>query len=128
MLISRSSRHAGPIRKWTDFLWSVSFSISSGTVPRLTFGFSLQMTGVCGLSCWQWLFVIEGLFGFLVGGLFTALFPKSSENPVNLFGQRYFTEQEAHILTRRILIDDPTKSQCSKNFTTAEVKRTVSVE
>ncbi|KAK4041457.1 hypothetical protein C8A01DRAFT_14796 [Parachaetomium inaequale] len=84
----------------------------------------LHMRGICGLTGWQWLFLLEGLFTILVGTLFIALFPLSSSNPVSLLGIRYFSEREAQILQQRILRDDPTKFQARRNISLAEVKAT----
>jgi hypothetical protein len=74
---------------------------------------------------WLTLVQIEGLFGIIVGVLFTALFPKSPANPVNLLRFRYFTERESAILVRRVLLDDHTKDHTSKNVTREELKRAV---
>ncbi|KAL2157990.1 hypothetical protein VTH06DRAFT_4799 [Thermothelomyces fergusii] len=84
----------------------------------------LRMRGIAGLGGWQWLFLIEGMFTVLVGALFVALFPRSPGNPVSIFGIRYFSEREAHILGQRVLRDDPTKIQPRQNVSWAEVKAT----
>ncbi|KAL6241069.1 hypothetical protein RBB50_011972 [Rhinocladiella similis] len=85
----------------------------------------LQMRGIGGLAGWQWLFIIEGVFTILVGILFTALCPRSTSNPTCLIGIRYFDERESQILTRRVVLDDPTKHHLHKNITGAEIKRTL---
>jgi hypothetical protein len=83
------------------------------------------MRGTAGLTGWQWLFIIEGLFTLVVGVTFVLLFPSSPESPVNLLKKRYFTERETHILVQRVLLDDPTKRHKSKNVTGKELKATV---
>jgi MFS family permease len=87
----------------------------------------LHMRGTGGLAGWQWLFIIEGLFTVVVGVIFALLFPSSPTNPVNLLKRRYFTERESYILVQRVLRDDPSKHEKSKNVTSAELKRVVSL-
>ncbi|KAK4245072.1 hypothetical protein C7999DRAFT_16732 [Corynascus novoguineensis] len=102
------------------FVGNMSAAASSGLVA---YGI-LHMRGIAGLAGWQWLFLIEGLFTVLVGGLFVALFPRSASNPVSLLGVRYFSERESQILQQRVLRDDPTKIQARQNVSWAEVKAT----
>jgi len=83
------------------------------------------MRGICGLSGWQWLFMLEGLFTILCGFIFLFLFPRSTARPVSLAGVRFFSERESQILTQRVLRDDPSKFQPHKNVSLAEVKATV---
>ncbi|KAM0343595.1 hypothetical protein ACHAPU_008346 [Fusarium lateritium] len=95
--------------------------IASACTGLIAYGI-LHMRGVGGLGGWQWLFIIEGLFTILVGTLFFILFPDSPFNPVSVFKYGIFTEREKHILTRRILVDDPTKIHAKPNVTKEEFK------
>ncbi|KAK0624602.1 major facilitator superfamily domain-containing protein [Bombardia bombarda] len=85
----------------------------------------LHMRGVCDLSGWQWLFLIEGMFTVIVGFAFISLFPKAPGNPVSVFGYRYFNERESQILLRRVLLDDPSKAQTQQHISGAEIKAAV---
>ncbi|KAH8695609.1 hypothetical protein BGW36DRAFT_205133 [Talaromyces proteolyticus] len=69
----------------------------------------LPMRGVTRLTGWQWLFIIEGLFGLVVGAIFVFRFPKDTRNPNNVFKHRYFSERESEILVQRLLLDDATR-------------------
>lgn len=72
------------------------------------------MRGIAGLSGWQWLFLLEGLFTIVVGLIFIAFFPQSPANPRSLIAGksfRYFTERESAILQARVFKDDPSKLQ-----------------
>ncbi len=106
------------------------------------------MRGVCGLGGWQWLFLvgsgpgsekleeprrrytnphqIEGMFTVVVGIIFITLFPLQTSNPVPLLGFRYFNERETYILTRRVLLDDPSKIHARPHISWKEVKAAVS--
>lgn len=102
------------------------------------------MRGICGLTGWQWLFLvsrlfrivpsilsltgfvqIEGLFSILVGLIFTFFFPISPANPACYAKFCYFNEQESEILISRILSDDPSKEHSRKNISRSEIIRTV---
>lgn len=83
----------------------------------------LQMRGISGLSGWQWLFILEGLFTLLVGFLFLALFPLNSAKPTCWAGIRYFDERQSQILLQRVLLDDPSKTHTHRNITGAEFKK-----
>jgi hypothetical protein len=82
------------------------------------------MRGISGLTGWQWLFLLEGIFTVSIGCLFIALFPKGINNPVSLTGIRYFTKRESLIMSSRVLLDDPSKQNKGENITRAEVKAT----
>jgi hypothetical protein len=61
----------------------------------------------------------------LVAIAFVAFFPRSTERPISLLGVRYFSENEAKILTARVLRDDPSKIHKHVNVTKEEFKATV---
>ncbi|CAK7221697.1 hypothetical protein SEUCBS140593_004654 [Sporothrix eucalyptigena] len=82
----------------------------------------LHMRGVRGLAGWQWLFLIEGMFTVVVGILFISLFPKSPANPVSILGFRYFSDREIHVLSRRVLLDDPSKIHTHTHISKQELK------
>ncbi|KAK4647822.1 uncharacterized protein QC761_104730 [Podospora bellae-mahoneyi] len=87
----------------------------------------LHMRGIAGLSGWQWLFLLEGLFTIVVGLIFIAFFPQSPANPRSLIAGksfRYFTERESAILQARVFKDDPSKLQPRQNVSWGEVKDT----
>ncbi|KAK6207606.1 alternative sulfate transporter [Colletotrichum tabaci] len=82
----------------------------------------LHMRGVAGLAGWQWLFLLEGIFTVLVGIAFFLCFPNQVNNPVSLTGIRYFTEREAEILYKRIMIDDPSKAHAKRSVSWPELR------
>ncbi|CAK7236665.1 hypothetical protein SCUCBS95973_009685 [Sporothrix curviconia] len=82
----------------------------------------LHMRGVRGLAGWQWLFLIEGMFTLAIGFLFITLFPKNPSNPTSILGLRYFNDREIHILSRRVLLDDPSKIHTHTHITRQEIK------
>ncbi|RSM15290.1 hypothetical protein CEP52_000799 [Fusarium oligoseptatum] len=100
------------------FLGNMIASASSGLIA---YGI-LHMRGIAGLAGWQWLFILEGIFTILTGLIFLSLFPDSTYNPVSLFKIRLFTEDEARILTKRILLDDPSKIHVKPQITKQEFK------
>ncbi|KAJ3531331.1 hypothetical protein NM208_g8925 [Fusarium decemcellulare] len=100
------------------FIGNMTAAASSGLIA---YGI-LQMRGIAGLAGWQWLFIIEGLFTILVGFIFLSLFPDSPYNPVSIFKVRLFTEEESLILTKRILLDDPSKIHVKPQITKQEYK------
>lgn len=65
------------------------------------------------------------MFTVLVGAAFLCLFPKSPSDPVSLLGFRYFTEREAHILSHRVLLDDPRKIHKRQHISKQEIKNAV---
>ncbi|KAB2579281.1 putative alternative sulfate transporter protein [Lasiodiplodia theobromae] len=69
----------------------------------------LHMRGVAGLTGWQWLFIIEGLYTVLAGAIYMAFYPKSRDDPVPFTRITYFNERERHIIAQRVILDDPSK-------------------
>lgn len=67
---------------------------------------------VTGADTRQWLFIINGIFGFAVAVAFVLFFPRSNLNTVPLMGVQAlnaFNEREKHIMDTRVLLDDPRK-------------------
>lgn len=83
------------------------------------------MRGIAGLSGWQWLFILEGIFTVLIGFTFLLFFPDQVTNPKSLLGLCYFTEREAQILYHRVIRDDPSKKQVGTHITLEDFKSTV---
>ncbi|KAK1778291.1 major facilitator superfamily domain-containing protein [Copromyces sp. CBS 386.78] len=87
----------------------------------------LHMRGVCGLTGWQWLFIIEGIFTVLVGRAFLTFFPRNPEDPTSLLGFKYFSDREREILYRRVIIDDPSKEHKHTTIKKKEILDTMVV-
>ncbi|KAH7123254.1 major facilitator superfamily domain-containing protein [Dactylonectria estremocensis] len=100
------------------FSW---FFIGNMGASAMTGIIAYGMQGVAGLSGWQWLFILEGIFTLLVGIAFLLTFPNNVSNPVSLLRYQYFTERETQILSLRVLRDDPSKAQVGQNVTSAEL-------
>ncbi|KAK3694525.1 major facilitator superfamily domain-containing protein [Podospora appendiculata] len=102
-------------------IFFIGMMASAASTGLIAFGI-LRMRGICGLSGWQWIFLIEGMFTVLVGATFLSFFPHSPGNPVSLLKYRYFSERESQLILRRVLLDDPTKSETRKHIPWSEVK------
>ncbi|KAH8808667.1 alternative sulfate transporter [Xylogone sp. PMI_703] len=81
----------------------------------------LHMRGVAGLTGWQWLFILEGLFTIVVSFILASLFPGVPNKAKSLLGVQYFSERELHIIRQRVLLDDPTKATGRSNITRKEL-------
>ena len=70
----------------------------------------LNMRGVGGKPGWFWLFLLEGIFTFLVGLLAYFYLPDSPTRTTGLFWRRpWYTERQEVIMINRLLRDDPAK-------------------
>ncbi|KAH8898031.1 alternative sulfate transporter [Thozetella sp. PMI_491] len=85
----------------------------------------LHMRGVAGLTGWQWMFILEGIFTVLAGVVFACLFPGSPDAPVSIIGVKYFSEAEQEILRMRIIRDDPTKEIRDPHIRLADIAHTL---
>ncbi|KAK6460830.1 major facilitator superfamily domain-containing protein [Scheffersomyces coipomensis] len=75
----------------------------------LAFGI-LRLGGKGGLSGWRWLFLIEGLFTFVIGVLsFYLMVPSAVQTKNKLHPKGWFTDREVKIVVNRVLRDDPSK-------------------
>ncbi|CEJ94352.1 hypothetical protein VHEMI09890 [[Torrubiella] hemipterigena] len=72
----------------------------------------LSLSGRGRLHGWQWLFLIEGIITSVLGVVAYFYLPSSPTQARVLFGKslRFFSDEQAAILTTRVLRDDPTKS------------------
>jgi hypothetical protein len=70
----------------------------------------LEMRGIGGKPGWFWLFLLEGLFTVLVGGLSYLYLPAAPTSTKNvLWPKGWYSEREEMIMVNRILRDDPAK-------------------
>ncbi|THY34680.1 alternative sulfate transporter [Aureobasidium pullulans] len=95
-------------------------NFASACTGLLAYGI-LHMRGIAGLAGWRWMFLIEGIFTILCGVVFLLCIPLGPQNPATLFGYRYFTEREEHILCQRVLLDDPSKEKKSHSISKKEL-------
>ncbi|KXJ93598.1 alternative sulfate transporter [Microdochium bolleyi] len=86
----------------------------------------LHMRGIAGLTGWQWLFIIEGVFTILVGIFFVFMFPGSPANPKSILRVGWFTEREVRILQDRVLLQDATKGGEKQKISLKHLKETFS--
>jgi MFS family permease len=89
---------------------------SNALSPMLASGF-LHLDGVQGLTGWQWIFIIEGVFTMVVGTLLLFVLPGSPDEPRPLLtkGLVTFNKQDQYILRERLVEDDAEKrigAQC----------------
>ncbi|SCO35396.1 related to nicotinamide mononucleotide permease [Fusarium fujikuroi] len=106
-------------RRFTAFF--LGNMIASAASGLIAYGI-LQMRGISGLSGWQWMFLLEGIITILIGVIFAFLMPNSPANPSNIFGHLYFTPREIHILTNRVIIDNPTQGSKHKYVKWIDIK------
>ncbi|VUC26854.1 unnamed protein product [Clonostachys rosea] len=97
--------------------------VASAMTGIIAFGI-LRMRGIAGLSGWQWLFILEGIFTVLIGLTFLLFFPDQVTNPKSLLGLCYFNERETQILYQRVIRDDPSKKQVGTHITLEDFKST----
>ncbi|PQE21617.1 MFS transporter protein [Rutstroemia sp. NJR-2017a WRK4] len=86
--------------------------LASATVALIGAGI-LGLSGRAGVAGWRWLFIVEGIITITIGLLFILLLPPSVHNSsplISLGKWSYFTPREHHILSRRVLLDDPAKT------------------
>ncbi|KFY38142.1 hypothetical protein V494_04504 [Pseudogymnoascus sp. VKM F-4513 (FW-928)] len=70
----------------------------------------LSMRGIRGYSGWQWLFLIEGAFTFVIGVASFFLMPQSPAKTKSWWNPKgYFTEREEKIIVNSVIRDDPHK-------------------
>ncbi|SPJ83876.1 related to nicotinamide mononucleotide permease [Fusarium torulosum] len=100
--------------------------VASGCSGLIAYGI-LHMRGIGGLGGWQWLLIIEGIFTILVGIPFILFFTDSPFNSVSTFRYSVFTKKERHILTKRIIADDPTKIHVKPTVTKEEFRNVVNL-
>ncbi|KAE8154518.1 major facilitator superfamily domain-containing protein [Aspergillus avenaceus] len=87
----------------------------------------LQLSGKCGLAGWQWIFLVEGLITILAAILFTLIPPKAGHGSPLIATKKwsYFTPRESHIITSRVLLDDPRKARGHIKIAPADIWSTV---
>ncbi|PGH02230.1 hypothetical protein AJ79_07679 [Helicocarpus griseus UAMH5409] len=78
----------------------------------------LKLDGERGISGWQWIFLIEGIFTIAVSILILLFLPGSPDNPKPLVskGLIRFTEDEAIILQKRLEYDNSEKKGGSQGL------------
>ncbi|KAI0528189.1 major facilitator superfamily transporter [Xylaria bambusicola] len=71
----------------------------------------LSLRGVLGYAGWRWLFLVEGLFTFLIGIASFFLMPTSPAKTKSWWNPKgYFTEKEEKIIVNSVIRDDPGKA------------------
>ncbi|OUM54231.1 hypothetical protein BVG19_g3590 [[Candida] boidinii] len=91
-----------------SYFWT-TLSLTQIFTSLLAFGI-LRMRGINGLPGWAWLFLIEGLFTFLIGlSAWFLMVPSAVQTKKRWNPKGWFTEHEEKIIVNKILRDDPTK-------------------
>ncbi|OWB74318.1 hypothetical protein B5S31_g4107 [[Candida] boidinii] len=91
-----------------SFFWT-TLSLTQIFTSLLAFGI-LHMRGINGLPGWAWLFLIEGLFTFVIGlSAWFLMVPSAVQTKKRWNPKGWFTEHEEKIIVNKILRDDPTK-------------------
>lgn len=71
----------------------------------------LQMRGILGKEGWRWMFLIEGIFTFIVGVSSFFMMPTGPTKTKTWFRPKgYFTDHQVKIIVNKVIRDDPTKS------------------
>ncbi|KAM3073571.1 hypothetical protein ACMFMF_006776 [Clarireedia jacksonii] len=87
--------------------------LASATVALIGAGILGGLSGKEGVAGWRWLFIVEGTITIAISLLFLLLLPPSIHNSkplISLNKWSYFTPREHHILSQRVLLDDPAKT------------------
>ncbi|PQE18887.1 MFS transporter protein [Rutstroemia sp. NJR-2017a BVV2] len=101
--------------------------LASATVALIGAGI-LGLSGRAGVAGWRWLFIVEGIVTITIGLLFILLLPPSVHNSsplISLGKWSYFTPREHHILSRRVLLDDPAKTTGQLRISGQDIWNTV---
>ncbi|PKS08198.1 hypothetical protein jhhlp_005474 [Lomentospora prolificans] len=113
---------SGQIIAWGLVATFQAFQKGQGAFLATRILLGLRMRGIAGLTGWQWLFILEGIFTILVGIAFLFTIPQATDKPFSILGYRYFTERESAVLTERVLRDDPSKAQPKRHVSWSEIK------
>lgn len=71
-----------------------------------------RLDGHHGFAGWQWLFMVEGVISIFIGIFALIWWPRSTADTRTLIpGFRILSPRQEHILTTRLLIDDPAKAR-----------------
>ncbi|KAI0423138.1 major facilitator superfamily transporter [Xylaria grammica] len=71
----------------------------------------LSLRGVLGYEGWRWLFLVEGLFTFLIGLASFFFMPQSPAKTKSWWNPKgYFAEKEVKIIVNSVIRDDPGKA------------------
>ncbi|KAK7398058.1 hypothetical protein QQX98_012566 [Neonectria punicea] len=74
-----------------------------------------RLDGQRGLHGWQWLFLVEGVVSICIGIFALVWWPRSTADSRTLIpGFRLLTRRQEHILTTRLLLDDPAKKNAQR--------------
>jgi MFS family permease len=79
----------------------------------------LHLDGAQGLTGWQWIFILEGVFTMAVGILLLLVLPGSPDEPRPLLtkGLVTFNKQDQYILQERLVADDAEKRVGAQGMT-----------
>ncbi|KPV74735.1 uncharacterized protein RHOBADRAFT_44255 [Rhodotorula graminis WP1] len=101
------TQHELPVR--LAAFWTINYFADMCT-SFLAVGL-LKMRGIGGYAGWRWMFMIEGLFGLVIGiASFFLLPPGPSQTKAPWRPKGYFTDREVKIIVNKVVRDDPTKT------------------
>ncbi|KAL8842520.1 MAG: hypothetical protein Q9170_000474 [Blastenia crenularia] len=105
------------------FSWYfLGYFFALGSSGLLAFGI-LRMRGLGGLTGWQWLFILEGLYTVLAGVLLICFLPEHRDKPYPFTQINYFTERERYIIARRVPLDDPAKLAKKRSISVRDLRQ-----
>lgn len=98
--------------------------VATAVCPLISAAILRDLTGARDWSGWRWLFSIEGLVSFFIAIFYFFTIPESPNNPSPFWSKKikYFNDRERHILSTRILLDDPNKFIATKNILFNDIK------
>ncbi|KAB8231253.1 major facilitator superfamily domain-containing protein [Aspergillus alliaceus] len=97
-------------------MWMFGFQNTSGIVGSLLAYAISYMNGLCGMSAWRWIYLLEGLFTILFSGVIYLVLPDWPKSPRT---RKWLTEREQEYVEARLSENAP-KTQDS-NFSKEEV-------
>ncbi|KAE8353790.1 major facilitator superfamily domain-containing protein [Aspergillus coremiiformis] len=88
----------------TPIMWMFGFQNTSGIVGSLlAYGIS-YMNGLCGMSAWRWVYLLEGLFTILFAGVIYFVLPDWPKSPRT---RKWLTEREQDYVEARLSENAP---------------------
>ncbi|QLG70984.1 hypothetical protein HG535_0B00210 [Zygotorulaspora mrakii] len=82
------------------------------TIVMSLVAYGLLQIRAAGMGGWQWLFVVEGLFTFIIGVMsYFLMSPSVSQTKAWFRPKGSYTEREVKIVVNKLLRDDPAKGE-----------------
>ncbi|KAE8153085.1 major facilitator superfamily domain-containing protein [Aspergillus avenaceus] len=88
-------------------MWMFGFQNTSGIVGSLLAYATSYMNGLCGMSAWRWVYLLEGLFTILFAGVIYLVLPDWTKSALT---GKWLTEREQEYVEARLSENAPKTS------------------